>query len=141
MLLLERRFAVKVPLDKAWAHLEQVERWPSWAGHIRRIELQPAGPLQPGSQGTIVLTNGIRSTFRMTELERGTHWAWSGPFLWIDVHYDHRFARLGPAETEILFVLEGEGFGVSVFGRLFAAIYARNLDRAILNLVAELERP
>jgi hypothetical protein len=30
---------------------------------------------------------------------------------------------------------------VSVFGRLFAAIYALNLDRAIPLLVAELEKP
>jgi hypothetical protein len=33
----------------------------------------------------------------------------------------------------------GEGFGAGVFGRVFAAIYARNLDRAIPSLVRELE--
>jgi hypothetical protein len=35
--------------------------------------------------------------------------------------------------------LMGEGFGASVFGRLLAAIYARNLDKAIPNLIDELE--
>jgi hypothetical protein len=55
------------------------------------------------------------------------------------VHYDHQFNRTGPQETEIGFVLDGEGFGVAVFGRLFAAIYARNVDRAIPNLAKELE--
>ena len=139
MRLLERRFRVKVPLEKAWAHLEQVERWPTWARHIRRIELRPPGALQAGSEGAIQLTNGIRSTFRMTELNRGAHWKWSGPFLWITVHYDHQFARSGPAETEIGFVLDGEGLGVGVFGRVFAAIYAVNLDHSIPNLVAEME--
>jgi hypothetical protein len=140
MRLLERRFKVKVPLEKAWAHLEQVERWPSWARHIRRIELRPPGALQAGSEGTIQLSNGIRSTFRMTELSPEVRWKWSGPFLWITVHYDHLFARTAPAETEIGFVLDGEGFGVGIFGRVFAAIYALNLDRAIPNLVAEMER-
>jgi hypothetical protein len=31
--LLERRFRVRAPLEKAWAHLEKVEQWPSWAQH------------------------------------------------------------------------------------------------------------
>ncbi len=138
--LLERRFTVKVPLQKAWAHLERVEQWPSWARHIRKIELRPPGPLGLESEGTIKLTNGIKSTFRMAELNAGNNWKWVGPFLWITVHYDHKFKRIGPQETEITFVLDGEGFGVGIFGRIFAAIYARNLDRAIPNLIEELEQ-
>ena len=137
--LLERRFTAKVTLDKAWAHLERVEQWPSWARHIRRIDLRPPGPLGLGSEGAIQLTNGIRSTFRMEELNVGSNWRWVGPFLWMTVHYDHQFKRTGPEESEIGFVLDGEGFGAGVFGRLFAAIYARNLDRAIPNLIKELE--
>lgn len=138
--LLERRFTVKVPVEKAWAHLEQVENWPSWARHIQRIDLRPPGRLGLESEGAIKLTNGIRSTFRMVEINEGSNWRWVGPFLWITVHYDHQFARTGSNESEIGFVLDGEGFGVSVCGRLFAAIYARNLDRAIPYLIEELER-
>ena len=139
--LLERRFKVKAPLARAWQHLEKVERWPSWAHHIRRIDLTPAGPLRADSAGTLVLTNGIRSTFRMEELRAGASWKWAGPFLWLTVHYDHQFTQAGPDETEIGFVLDGDGFGAGVFGPLFAAIYARNLDRAIPNLVREIESP
>jgi len=138
--LLERRFTVKVPLERAWAHLERVERWPSWAPHIRRIALRPSGALGSNSEGTIQLTNGIRSTFRMEEHHYGRNWRWAGLFLWITVHYDHQFSRAGPAETQVGFILDGEGFGAGVFGRLFAAIYARNLDRAIPKLVEELQR-
>jgi hypothetical protein len=137
--LLERRFRVKAPLEAAWRHLEQVERWPTWARHIRRIDLSPPGPLRANTAGTIVLTSGIRSTFRMEEIHTGANWRWAGAFLWITVHYDHRFTELGVAETEIAFVLDGEGLGVGVFGRLFAAIYVRNLDRAIPNLMREIE--
>ena len=85
------------------------------------------------------MTNGIRSTFRMEELNVGNNWRWVGPFLWLTVHYDHQFKRTGPEESEIGFVLDGEGFGAGVFGRLFAVMYARNLDRAIPNLIKELE--
>ncbi len=137
--LLERRFTVKVSLEEAWAHLERVEQWPSWARHIHRVDLRPEGPLHINSTGTIKLTNGIRSTFRMAELNPERNWRWVGPFLWITVHYDHQFTRNGSGQTELCFVLDGEGFGAGVFGRLFAAIYARNLDRAIPNLIRELE--
>lgn len=139
MRLLERTFRVGVPVADAWAHLADVERWPSWARHIRRVELEPQGALTPLSKGTIRLSNGVRSTFRMEELDEHRNWKWAGPFLWLLVHYDHRFRPVGPAQTEIRFTLDADGFGVAFFGRLFAALYARNLDRAIPRLIAELE--
>ena len=103
--------------------------------------LTPPGALTPQSAGRIHLTNGVRSTFRMEELAPGVSWKWAGPFLWITVHYDHRFRSLGPRETEVTFSLDGEGLGAGLLGRIFAAIYARNLDRAIPRLVRELEGP
>ena len=33
--------------------------------------------------------------------------------------------------SRVTFVLEGGGFGVGSLGKVFTAIYARNLDRAI----------
>jgi hypothetical protein len=138
--LLERRFSARVPAKAVWAHLAKVESWPSWAKHIRRVELTPPGPLTPRSEGKIHLTNGVRSTFRMEELDPGVSWKWAGEFLWLTVHYDHRFRSLGPKECELTFSLDGEGPGAGLLGRLFAAIYARNLDRAIPRLVEELER-
>ena len=138
--LLERRFKVKAPVQGAWTHLEKVEQWPTWARHIRRIDLKPSGSLRGDSEGAITLTNGIRSTFRMEQLNEGINWKWAGAFLWITVHYDHQFTRISPEETEIGFVLDGEGVGAGLFGRLFAALYSRNLDRAIPNLIHEIER-
>lgn len=137
--LLERRFRVRASIEQVWAHLEKVEQWPRWARHIRRVELRPPGPLGPDSEGMIELTNGIRSTFRIEELNAGHHWKWAGLFLWLTVHYDHRLISLGPDETEVRFVVDGEGVAAGLFGRVFAAIYGRNLDRAIPNLVRELE--
>ncbi len=55
------------------------------------------------------------------------------------VHYDHRFRIAGEGETEISFVVDAEGFGAGVLGRLFGAIYKQNLEKAIPNLIVELE--
>ncbi len=43
--LIYREFAVDIPLRQAWQHLARVEQWPSWAKHIKRVEMQPAGEL------------------------------------------------------------------------------------------------
>ncbi|HXB55924.1 MAG TPA: SRPBCC family protein [Vicinamibacteria bacterium] len=143
MRLLQRRFTVRASPEKAWAHLARVSDWPSWARHIRRVDVTPLGALTSHSEGVIKLTNGVRSTFRMEELNPGINWKWVGPFLWLTVHYDHRFHGIGPERVELEFLVDGEGWGVGVFGRLFAVIYAYalNLDRAIPLLVAELQKP
>ena len=120
-------------------HLERVEQWPSWARHIRRIDLRPPGPLRADSEGVIHLTNGMRSTFRMEQLHAKSNWQWAGPFLWLSVHYDHQFNAIDTQETQITFAIDVEGFGAAFFGSIFAAIYSINLRRAIPLLVKELE--
>ena len=137
--LLEKSFTAGVAVEAAWTHLQNVEAWPTWAKHIRKIELSPPGELAAGSRGTIHLANRIRSTFQVVELEPFVRWKWVGPFLWLAVHYDHRFRGLGPKRTELTFVVEAEGPGAAILGRPFAAVYRRNLDRAVTALVRELE--
>ena len=136
--LLRREFTVDLPLEKAWQHLARVEQWPSWAKHIKQVDVQPPGELGPKSTGLIHLSNGVKSAFTMTEFSSYRNWKWVGGFLWLTVHYDHRFEELNPMQTKLTWVVEAKGFGVSVFGRLFAKIYSKNLDRAIPLLVKEM---
>ena len=136
--LLRREFTVEQPVETAWQHLARVTEWPSWAKHIKQITVQPPGPLGPQSTGVIRLTNGIKSAFSMTEFNPPRNWKWVGKFLWLTVHYDHRFEELGPSQTRLIWIVEAGGFGVSVFGRLFAKIYSKNLDRAIPLLIEEM---
>jgi hypothetical protein len=135
---LERTFEVDAPPGVAWDHLARVERWPTWAKHIRSVTLEPAGPLGPHSAGVIRLANRITSRFAMTAFEPGRRWTWAGKFLWLRVSYDHRFEPTARGGTRIAFTVDGGGFGSGSLGRLFAKAYAGNLDRAIPNLVAEL---
>ena len=65
--IVDVRFTVRKSLERAWAHLAELEKWPSWARHIRSVEKSPPGPLSAATAGTIVLANGMTSTFRMTE--------------------------------------------------------------------------
>jgi hypothetical protein len=58
--------------------------------------------------------------------------------LWLKVRYVHAFDLLAPGRTHIRFDVYLGGLGHATLGRLFACIYARNLDKAIPNLAAEL---
>ena len=137
--LIDREFTVNVPLETTWQHLAQLDKWPTWAHHIKQIEVHPQGELGPQSSGVIHLANGMKSTFRMTEFNPGRNWKWVGPFLWLTIHFDHRFASMSSHQTKLRFVLEASGFGVGLFGRLFAKAYRRNLEKAIPRLVSEME--
>lgn len=68
-------------------------------------------------------------------------WEWVGKFLWLAVAYDHRFTAVADNQTQISFIVKGEGFGLSTISRLFAAAYNANLNRAIPHLVAEFTDP
>ena len=99
----------------------------------------PRGKLGLHSSGIIHLKNGMKSTFRMTEFNPHRNWKWVGPFLWLTIHYDHCFESMNSDQTKVRFVLEASGFGVNFFGRVFATIYRRNLEKAIPLIVSELE--
>jgi Polyketide cyclase / dehydrase and lipid transport len=137
--MLQRAFVVNAPLPVVWDHLSRVEAWPSWAGHIRRVHLDPPGGLTARSRGRFRLRGGVRSTFVMTAFDPPSSWTWAGRFLWLTVNYDHRFEALGERQTRLVWTVAAEGRGVAFLGRLFAAGYARNLDRAIPNLQRELD--
>ncbi|HEV3259326.1 MAG TPA: SRPBCC family protein [Gemmataceae bacterium] len=136
--LLQREFKVAIPLQRAWDHLARVQQWPSWAPHIKRIELHPPGEIGQQSTGVIHLTNGLTTVFRVTEYNPLRNWKWVGAFLWLTVIYDHQFEPLDAGHTKLIWVVEAQGFGVRPLGRLFAWIYRSSLERAIPLLIAEM---
>jgi hypothetical protein len=136
--LIRREFTVRIPLQRAWDHLARIDEWPSWAPHMKRVELRPPGELGPDSTGVIHLTNGMNPPFRMTEFNPPRSWKWVGPFLWATVHYDHQFEALDNEHTRLIWVVEVQGFGASILGGLFARIYRGNLEKAIPRLIAQM---
>jgi Polyketide cyclase / dehydrase and lipid transport len=136
--LITRTFVVDVPLETAWHHLARVEAWPSWAKHIKAVELTPPGEAVPQSQGVLHLRNGLTTRFQMREFRPFDHWKWVGPLLWLTIFYDHIFTAITSQQTQLTFLVAVEGWGVPLFGRLFAAVYKRNLDTAIPYLITEL---
>jgi hypothetical protein len=137
--VVDRTFTVRAPLAAAWEHLRRVERWPSWAKHIRHAAVEPPGLLGPASRGTFKLSNGMRTTFQMVEFHPQESWKWIGTFLGAAIHYDHVFEPVAPGETRIRFTVDSTGGLTPLVGGIFGWIYRRNLDRAIPRLTAEIE--
>jgi len=129
--ILNCEFLVDASIETAWVHLAKIEEWPSWARHIKDVKLSPSGDISHNSVGSLRLTNGIESEFRVTEFQLHQNWKWRGPFLWMRMEYDHRFEPLGYDKTKFTWIIEGEGIGASTIGRVFAWQYKRNLDKAI----------
>jgi len=138
--ILNRKFVVDASIEAAWAHLAKIEQWPSWARHIKDVKLSPSGNISHNSVGSLRLTNGIESEFRVTEFQLHQNWKWRGPFLWMHMDYDHRFEPFGNDKTKFTWIIEGKGVGSSTIGRVFAWQYKRNLDKAIPLLQREISR-
>ena len=43
--LIRREFEVRASIEAAWGHLARMSDWPSWAGHVERIDLEPPGDI------------------------------------------------------------------------------------------------
>jgi Polyketide cyclase / dehydrase and lipid transport len=138
--LVRRTFEVDVRVEEAWTHLARVESWPSWAHHIKSVRLTPPGMLTAASEGQLRLKGGVRSTFRMDQFDPPRRWRWVGQFLSVRVCYDHQFVD-ADGRARLTWIVWAEDPGARSLGRVFGAIYAHNLDKAIPNLQAELRTP
>lgn len=138
--LVDTTFTVRVPLAIAWDHLSQVEKWPSWAKHIKHAATQPPGPLGPTTRGVFKLSNGVQTAFEMSEFHPERSWKWVGKLAGASIYYDHIFESLGPNETRIRFTVDSQGGWMWLLGGVFGWIYRRNLERAIPLLIAEINR-
>ena len=107
--LINRAFVVDIPLETAWHHLARVEAWPSWAQHIKAVELTPPGEVIPQSKGVLHLRNGLTTTFQMQEFRPFEHWKWVGPLLWLTIYYDRTFTALTSQQTQLTFLVAVEG--------------------------------
>ena len=136
--LVERTFTTRASADQTWEHVVDIPRWPSWAHHIRKVTLEPPGPLGPTTRGRLLLKPAFPTTFRVTALDPGHSWSWRGRFLGTTLDYDHRI-EAAPDGTGVAFTIDGSGATVRVVGPLFAAVYSRIVGRAIANLIAELD--
>ena len=137
--VVDQCFVVRAPLEVSWNHVAEVEKWPTWASHIRSVRKVPPGPLSSSSRGTLRLANGIAMRFEMIEFERLQHWKWAGRLFGSQILYDHVFSQVEPGQTAIRFTVDITGRLGVLIGGIFGRIYRKNLERAVPLLVRQIE--
>ena len=139
-LSIRREFVVDAPLGRAWEHLARIEAWPSWAKHIKSVAVEPPGELSPSTVAIFHLAFGLKARFAVTEFVPKSHWKWISNVLGSTIHYDHRFEPINQDKTKMQFIIEANDLGPGKFLllKLYAVMYCKNLDKAIPNLVAEI---
>ena len=137
--VVDKSFIVRAPLEVAWNHVAEVEKWPSWAKHIRSVAKSPPGPLSSDTRAALRLANGVKISFQMIEFEPLRHWKWAGPFLGSQILYDHIFSQDENGQTTVRFTVDVSGGPGALLRGIFGRIYRRNLERAVPLLVLEIE--
>jgi hypothetical protein len=74
----------------------------------------------------------------MTAFDPPRSWTWTGRVMGVTIDYDHRFEVRSPSSTRLVWVVRGPQ-RIGLRARLFAAIYARLVDRAWPRFVASVE--
>jgi len=127
------------PDEVAWNHLAALERWPTWAGHIRRMDPTPPGALTASTSVILFMRRGPRTTMTVTEYEPPRRWVWEGRSLRTVTRFEHRFERLGDASTRIWFLAWMGGPFARLGGWWFGRMMKRYLAIALPKLKAEIE--
>ena len=137
--VVREQVVVDRPATEAWDHLSQLERWPSWAGHIKSMKPTPPGTLTAETKVDLQMRAGPRNTMVVTEYDPPRGWVWEGRSMGVTTRFEHRFEELEAGQTRIWFLawvsepLAGPG------GWMFGRMMRRALGVALPKLKAEIE--
>lgn len=123
----------------AWNHLAHLENWPSWAGHIKRMEPTPRGDLTASTQVILHMRAGPRNKMIVTEYDPPHRWVWEGRSFGVTTRFEHKFEAIDENRTRIWFLAGMSGPLSFLTGGLFGRMMHRYLTRALPKLKSEME--
>lgn len=137
--VLREEVTVDRPDTVAWDHLAALEKWPTWAGHIRRMDPSPPGNLTDSTSVVLHMSNGVRTTMTVTEYEPPRRWVWEGRSFGTLIRFEHRFEPLEDGRTRIWFLAWMGGPLATPGGWWFGRMMRRYFKSAFPKLKAEIE--
>lgn len=124
---------------EAWKHLARLEKWPSWAGHIKRMDPTPPGELTAQTKVKLQMRAGPSSTMVVTDYDPPWSWVWEGRSMGVTTRFEHRFEELDGGSTRIWFLARVSGPLAGPGGWMFGRTMKRALGIALPKLKAEIE--
>lgn len=67
---------INAPMERVWAVMWDIERWPEWTPSIRSIERLDQGPLSVGSRVRIRQPKVLPAVWRVTDVDPGRRFTW-----------------------------------------------------------------
>lgn len=113
--------------ELVWAVLADVERWPEWTASMRSVRRLDAGEQRVGSEACVAQPRLPEATWRVTELEPGSRFAWESRSPGLRSAGDHAVTRLDDRRSRALLALDQTGPAAPLVALLYGRLIRRYL--------------
>ncbi len=118
---------VDAPVERVWAVLRDVERWPEWATTVTSVRRLDDGPLAVGSRARIEQPRIPPTEYEVTELEPNRSFTWVAAGPGVRTTARHLLEERGTAGTRVTLAVEQAGPVGAVMGRFYRRLTDRYL--------------
>jgi uncharacterized membrane protein len=123
---------IKAPPQRVWAVLSDIEGWPEWTSSVKSVERLDSGPLVVGTRARLRQPKLRPAIWRITKVERGSHFTWVTRSLGLRVTAHHVIEPLKKGSaSRVTLSVEFSG----LFGPVVAWL-TRSLNQHYLGLEA-----
>jgi hypothetical protein len=136
-----RTVEIDAPLDRIWAVLIDVERWPEWTASVRRAEKVDSGPLTAGSRVLVEQPNLRTSHYRVDVVRAPEDFTWTTRSPGVTTRAGHVLAPIGDGRVRMELTLDQSGPLAPLIGRLYGSLLRRYLGLEAEGLKRRCERP
>lgn len=123
--------------NAVWAVVANVEGWGAWNPGYREAHLD--GPIEPGTQGRVVLANGMERPFTLLEARPEASFVIGANGPGIKQRFIHSIESLPNGGSRVSMAATMQGPLTAVFSRMFGRIMAGYYPTAVRQLVATAE--
>ena len=123
----EHTTEISAPAEVVWDLTVDLEGWPATTPTMTSVERLDAGPVRPGSTARIRQPVQRPRVWTVTEVAPPTTFVWSTRALGVAMVATHRIQPAGEGRCRLSLVLDLEGRGAGVVGRLVGGQLRRAL--------------
>jgi uncharacterized membrane protein len=118
---------VEAPIERVWAVLCDVERWPEWATTVTSVRRLDDGPLAVGSRARIEQPKIPPTEYVVTDLEPGRSFTWVATGPGVRTTARHVLEPVRTGGTRVTLAVEQAGPVGAVVGRFYRRLTERYL--------------
>jgi hypothetical protein len=123
--------------EAVWSVISDVERWGDWNPGYRQARLD--GDPVPGTQGQVVLANGLRRPFTLVEAVAPSSFVIGASGMGMTQRFLHAVEPLPDGGARVSMAATMDGALTPVLSRIFGRIMAGYYPTAVRQLVATAE--